>query len=148
MQNTFSLNGCNSGLDVVWLDVKDLHMACNFPVAKRPTAMSLNRTGEWARWMTEEVNELSVSQTIADQADALMDLIYFALGAFVELGIPPQKIFEFVHDANLAKAWPTGEMKCGEDGKLMKPPSWMQPQPAIRSYIEALSILASEPLHL
>lgn len=145
MKNPVSLSSCDYGLDEGWRQVHNFHLACNQPIGTRPAALSPIRTNQWASWITEEIDEFSKSKGIADQADALMDVIYFALGAFVEMGVPPQRIFEFVHAANLAKAWPSGEMRCAVDGKVIKPPNWIAPQPAIRTFIEALAKQALTP---
>jgi predicted HAD superfamily Cof-like phosphohydrolase len=130
----------STGLNIEWSQVREFHRLCGFPIGNAPQTLSPNRTGEWSRWLTEEVNEFSKATAIEDQADALMDLIYFALGAFVEMGIPPQGIFEVVHEANLAKLSPDGNVECTDDGKIVKPPNWIAPQHAIQMLVNKLTV--------
>lgn len=137
----------NSGaaLDIGWSKVSELHRLCGFPIGDIPSALHPNRVAEWARWLTEEINEFAGANSIEDQADALMDLIYFALGAFVEMGVPPQKIFELVHEANLAKGLAKGKMECDANGKLVKPVDWIAPQREIQIFIADLIAQSVEP---
>jgi predicted HAD superfamily Cof-like phosphohydrolase len=63
--------------------------------------------------------------------------MYFALGTLVEMGIKPEKIFDIVHRANMAKIWPDGTVHYNETGKTIKPPSWTDPYKQIESYIQS-----------
>lgn len=57
--------------------------------------------------LAEEIEELRMSDTATDEADALIDLVYFAYGALYKMGICPY-VFDtattIVHDANMTKA--------------------------------------------
>ncbi|MFC5986958.1 hypothetical protein [Marinicrinis lubricantis] len=79
-------------------------------------------------WMLEELCEFTRAETIEDQADALIDLIYFAMGTFVEMGVRPEKLFEIVNEANMSKLWPDGEPHFNEQGKIVKPEGWQPPE--------------------
>ena len=43
--------------------------------------------------MNEEVAEFLVAEDIYEQADAMIDLMYFALGTMVEMGLEPDELF-------------------------------------------------------
>ena len=59
--------------------------------------------------MNEEVAEFLVAQDIYEQADAMIDLIYFALGTLVEMGLEADELFDIVQKANMAKLWSDGK---------------------------------------
>jgi predicted HAD superfamily Cof-like phosphohydrolase len=89
--------------------------------------------------MLEEIDEFIESDNITDQADAMIDLIYFALGTLVEMGVKPQKLFDIVHEANMTKLWEDGKPRYNSDGKTIKPPGWQDPfkklEDAIGNYL-------------
>ena len=64
--------------------------------------------------MREEVDEFVESTNVVDQADAMIDLIYFALGTLVEMGVRPAPLFDIVHNANMQKLWPDGAPRIRE----------------------------------
>ena len=117
--------------------VKDFHKAFGHPIADKPTEMKFGRKATRRRWMTEELDEFLVARDIYGQTDAMIDLIYFALGTLVELGIPPAEVFKVVQDANMAKLH-DGEPKYREDGKIIKPEGWQPPEPKIKKIIDKL----------
>lgn len=77
----------------------------------------------------------SMEELIADQADAAVDAIYYLYNCFAMKGVNLSKIFDIVHQANLAKRDPaTGQyIRRESDGKVIKPPGWKAPD--IRSEI-------------
>ena len=120
-------------------DVKEFHARFGHPVREAPTLLEADRAKARAAWMQEEVAEFLAAQTIADQADAMIDLIYFAVGTLVEMGVRPEKLFDIVHGANMQKLWPDGKPRFRHDGKTVKPPSWVDPDESIRAEIERQS---------
>lgn len=63
--------------------------------------------------------------TLVAQSDALIDLIYFAYGSFVLLGVDPTRLFDSVHMANMQKLFPDGLPHYDETThKVMKPENW------------------------
>lgn len=71
----------------------------------------------------EEFQEWIAGATLHDEADALIDLIYVALGRLWAMGIDPAPLWRLVHDANMAKL--TGPKS--PEGKQLKPPGWTHP---------------------
>lgn len=75
---------------------------------------------------TEGKSELEL---IADQADAAVDSWVYLLNGFCKKGVDLSKIFDIVHQANMAKRDPeTGKfIRRESDGKILKPPGWKAP---------------------
>ncbi len=66
---------------------------------------------------------------ISAQADAMVDAWYYMLNAAAKCGINLSKIFDIVHEANMAKKDPkTGKfIRRESDGKVLKPDGWKPP---------------------
>lgn len=90
-------------------------------------------------YMLEELAEFMQAETIEDQADALIDLIYFAIGTFTLMGVNPEPLFNIVSRANLGKIMPDGTVLRNEQGKIQKPDGWHEqfaPEALIKEEIE------------
>lgn len=61
-------------------------------------------------------------------ADGLADLIYVTIGAALTFGIPLERVFEEVHRSNMTKIGPDGQVRRREDGKILKPDTFEEPQ--------------------
>src|SRR5262249_8871798 len=109
------------------------------PVRESPTLLTAERAAARASWMQEEVAEFLAAASIADQADAMIDLIYFAVGTMVEMGVRPERLFDIVPRAKLRRLGPDGQPRFRDDGKPIKPPAWVDPGGAIREEIERQS---------
>lgn len=117
--------------------VRDFQSKMGQPVADKPTEMDKQRKVERWIYMDEELDEFCSAETVVDQADAMIDLIYLALGTMVELGVKPEKLFEIVHNANMSKLWPDGKPRTNpETGKIIKPPTFVRPEPLLQEEIE------------
>ncbi len=95
-----------------------------------------DRAAKRYNWMLEEIEEFRKAGSIHDQADAMVDLIYFALGTLVEMGVRPGRLFDIVHEANMKKLWADGKVHYAPDGKVMKPPAWSPPEPQLIQEID------------
>jgi len=119
--------------------VKDFHKAFECLISETPVLLSENEVKRRVEFMREEIQEFIDSDTICDQADAMIDLIYFALGTLVEMGVKPKEIFDIVHNANMTKIWSDGKVHYREDnGKVIKPPEWQDPEPKIKEAINKM----------
>jgi predicted HAD superfamily Cof-like phosphohydrolase len=122
-----------------WNDVRLFHEKFGHPVADKPTMISKKRALSRAKWMNEEVAEFLVAEDVYEQADAMIDLMYFALGTMVEMGLEPDELFAIVQRANMAKLWPDGKPHYNpKDNKVIKPEGWEDPAPKIKAYIDYL----------
>ena len=136
------LYGCFRILSVMkkeWNDVREFHEKFGHPCPDAPRMLDKRRSLSRAKWMNEEVAEFLVAEDIYEQADAMIDLMYFALGTMVEMGLEPDELFEIVQQANMAKLWPDGKPHYNpKDGKVIKPDTWEDPAPKIRACIDAV----------
>ena len=122
-----------------WNDVREFHEKFGHPVAEKPVMIAKKRALSRAKWMNEEVAEFLIADNIYEQADAMIDLMYFALGTMVEMGLEADELFEIVQQANMAKLWPDGKPHYNpKDGKVIKPDTWEDPAPKIKAYIDAV----------
>jgi predicted HAD superfamily Cof-like phosphohydrolase len=134
-------------MDRCWEAVAAFHRAFGAPAADMPRLLTPDRVAERAGWLREEVAELEEAATVEEQADAMIDLIYFALGTLVEMGVRPARLFDIVHEANMQKLWPDGKpRKRPEDGKVLKPPTWQDPEPKIEAEIHRQLTVNNEQL--
>ncbi|MEK4910587.1 HAD family hydrolase [Niallia sp. FSL M8-0099] len=117
--------------------VREFQSKMGQPVADKPTVMNRSRQKDRYAYMSEELTEFMESSEVVDQADAMIDLIYLAIGTMVELGVKPEKLFEIVHEANMSKIWPDGKPHTDpETGKIIKPPTFVRPEPLLQAEIE------------
>jgi len=117
--------------------VKEFQVAFNHPIASTPTFMDKKRAEARMSWVKEEVDEFLESDNVIDQADALVDALYFILGTAVEIGVDLEPVFDIVQKANMAKLWSDGKPHYRElDGKVEKPEGWQAPEPQIEAEIK------------
>lgn len=98
------------------------------PIPSTPSRLSVTRK-DWAmRAFNEEIAEFHKAETLEDEADALVDLAYFALGRLVEMGLAPKPLFEEVHKANMSKKRGELSKRPGSLGHdAVKPEGWTPP---------------------
>ncbi|MCL1858365.1 MAG: hypothetical protein FWF92_03945 [Oscillospiraceae bacterium] len=119
--------------------VKEFHKMFNHRVKETPFLLQEDEVKNRVEFMREEIQEFIDSKNIYDQADAMIDLIYFALGTLVEMGVKPKEIFDIVHEANMTKIWSDGKVHYREDnGKVIKPPEWEDPYVKIKKAIDRM----------
>lgn len=128
------------GMNKEYEMVKTFQKTFGHPYADFPTVMSKDRA--WIRYgfMKEEIDEFleaSVEGDVIEQADAMIDLMYFALGTLVEIGVQPAQLFEIVQNANMSKLWADGKPRYDErTGKILKPEGWVDPHEALKEEVE------------
>lgn len=138
------------GLNKGFFQVRDFHKAFGHPVSDSPVRIDAERALARADWMKEEVQEFLDALTVTDQADAMIDLIYFALGTLVEMGVRPDRLFDIVQEANMGKLHEIdGEMVAvyRADGKILKPSNWrvnFAPEARLKAEIEFQAERAKE----
>lgn len=122
-------------LSAAYNAVRQFHKTFGHPAPDVPQMQPDNLVTRRAAWIMSEVDELVEAPTIIQQADAYLDVIYFALGGLVELGVEPSAIFDLVQAANMAKIWPDGSVQKDATGKVIKPVGWVAPDAAIADAI-------------
>lgn len=93
---------------------------------------------------TAELEAAVLGGSVSDQADALIDLIYFAIGGLYQMGVPFQACWESVHSKNMAKV--VGMTKRGTDNDAMKPEGWTPPDHDVllnmpKAFMDAAALL-------
>lgn len=107
----------------------------------RPTPQLLEqKESDWLIGaLKEEIDEFETVEHLHEKADALVDLIYFAVGGLTRMGIDHYKarrIFSVVHEANMQK------VKGKKEGRAVqseldasKPAGWIAPDEKIKNII-------------
>lgn len=75
-------------------------------------------------------------ERIAEQADALVDIVYYVENAAVKAGIDLEPIFNVVHAANESKKFDDGKYHRNAEGKVIKPPAWTPPDVKIEVLLQ------------
>lgn len=107
---------------------------CALPIPAEPSIMDPQRL-EWANTaMQEELTEFNgacEAGDVLEAADALIDLVYFALGRLIEMGVPATAVMDEVQRANMGKR--RGELSKRPSSKghdAVKPEGWTPPDHA------------------
>jgi len=121
------------------MDVKDFNKKFGLMVHDKPTHLTTRKLSERIEFMYEELSEFeesaqvngvvngeAVYQDMEGMADALVDLVYVAIGTAVMMGLPWQQLWDDVHRANMAKV--LGATKRNHRVDLMKPEGWVGPK--------------------
>ncbi len=126
-------------------DVRRFHQKFALLVSLSPTHLTKRKLKERIECLREELGEFieacglellykengvaleesGRAQDLAGQADALVDLVYFALGTAVMMGLPWQELWDDVQRANMAKE--RGVSHRGHKVDCIKPPGWQPP---------------------
>jgi predicted HAD superfamily Cof-like phosphohydrolase len=84
--------------------------------------------------LTEELNEFTRSDKEVDKLDALVDIIFVAIGSMHKLGLTPQQIvraIEIVCDANDQK-----QANKDANGKIMKDHNFISPETKLQKLLD------------
>lgn len=79
------------------------------------------------RFLKEEIIEYEDADSREEEFDALLDLIYVALGTLYLYGFDFYEGFKRVHEANMMKDVVKGETLDGSGKHLSKPEGWVPP---------------------
>ncbi len=109
-------------------DVVEFNDKFGFGIRTSPGHLTRRKLQERIDFMQEELNEFIEGvnkQNLAEQADALIDLAYVAMGTAHMLGLPWEQLWSDVHRANMAKVRGIG--KRGHLNDCIKPADWVPP---------------------
>jgi predicted HAD superfamily Cof-like phosphohydrolase len=116
-----------------YTDVVAFHRKYQVPCATEPSLLDASTMNYRVGFLQEELTELTYSYGNDDLegcADALVDLVYVALGTALMMGLPWEKLWDEVQRANMTKrlAKPDGsDSKRGNPLDVVKPPGWVGP---------------------
>jgi len=125
----------------MWQDIVDFHQKYGVPCAPTPSLPGHNLGDgrdpkEMAdfrlKFMEEELQEFRDGMAAGDQAqclDALVDLVYVAMGTACVMGMPWDAAWDAVQAANMSKvrAERAGDSKRGTAYDIVKPHGWTAP---------------------
>jgi predicted HAD superfamily Cof-like phosphohydrolase len=122
--------------------VREFAEACNGSLAEKPVELSKDEISFIRIMVNDELTELEEAKDIVEQADALVDAIYYLCDCAAKHGMNLDPLFEIVHRANMTKIV-DGKIIRREDGKILKPEGWQDPKPILESEMERQSKLGS-----
>jgi predicted HAD superfamily Cof-like phosphohydrolase len=108
--------------------VATMHTQFGLLVSPKPTRLTRRKMGERIACLREELEELILAannQDLPEMADALVDLVVFAKGTAVMMGLPWAALYDDVMRANMAKVRGVGHR--GHKVDLIKPLGWRGP---------------------
>ena len=109
-------------------DIHDFHQKFGLMSPDGPTSLDPELRAFRIKFMQEELDEYVNSTTLEDQFDALIDLVYVALGTAYLHGFPFPEGWARVQAANMTKVRGTkATSKRGSDFDVVKPPGWTPP---------------------
>jgi predicted HAD superfamily Cof-like phosphohydrolase len=114
--------------------VREFHEKFSCLINTTPTANVdpelLTARGEFMQEELKEFQDAADQNDLTEMVDALADIIYFAYGTAINLGVDLEPVFEEVHRSNMTKIWPDRTVRRREDGKVIKPPTYTKPDVA------------------
>lgn len=111
-------------------DVKNFQLKFGQLVGDKPRHLTKRKLSERVAQMQEELDEFKEAveaDDIAEQADALIDLVFFAMGTAVHMGLPWQALWNDVVRANMSKV-PGVKPERGFLVDCIKPEGWKGPK--------------------
>lgn len=120
-------------------DVRAFNLKFDLVVGDQPQHLTARKLKERIEFINEELVEFILAsgvspqgeqigeQNMAEMADALVDLVYVAMGTAVMMGLPWERLWDDVHRANMAKERGTTDRMRAD---LIKPQGWVGPKTA------------------
>lgn len=119
-------------------DVAAFHVRFDLPRPMTPRLLDPATQLFRSDFMQEELNEFwiacnpsyNMKPDLAKAADALIDLVYVAMGTAVMMGLPWQELWNEVQRANMEKVRARADgadSKRGSALDVVKPPGWRPP---------------------
>jgi predicted HAD superfamily Cof-like phosphohydrolase len=105
-------------------DVRDFSAKFGLRVPNRPRFLFETEEHSQVDHLSEELDEYARAANLADRLDALVDLVYVALGTALLHGFNFEEAWRRVHAANMRKERSAG---AGAEHDVVKPPGWVAP---------------------
>lgn len=137
--------------------VREFHHKFGVPVGNVPIAFVPGDVADFrTKFLQEELDEYKAaieSGDVVKQFDALIDLVYVAVGCAVWQGFDFDTGFNIVHAANMQKQRVDRAENSarGSGFDVIKPPGWVAPDEDLRRLLIRQTdryLQAQEPLHL
>jgi predicted HAD superfamily Cof-like phosphohydrolase len=113
-------------------DIKAFHEKFDLTPAPEPQFLDRDTMLFRLNFLHEELSELATAiheQDLTEVLDALVDIVYVALGTAYLMDLPFADAWDEVHASNMAKvrAVHESESKRGSKADVIKPPGWAPP---------------------
>lgn len=110
-------------------DIQDFHEKFLLNYDGRPRLLDKDISDFRIKFLLEELIEYTTCVEKADKLDALVDLVYVALGTSYLHGFDFREAWRRVHDANMKKVRceRPGDSSRGSTFDVIKPPGWQPP---------------------
>ena len=110
-------------------DIEEFHDKFNHTYQDYPRPLTRNEKAFRITCLREEIREYEESENLEEELDALVDLVYFALGTAYRHGFDFKEAWKRVHTANMRKirAGTASESKRGSNLDIIKPKNWKKP---------------------
>lgn len=110
-------------------DIRDFHEKFEIDYEGPPRFLPDDLAGFRVKFLTEELNEFIHSEQLETDLDALVDLVYVALGTAYLQGFDFNEAWRRVHEANMKKvrALSPADSKRGSTWDVVKPEGWQPP---------------------
>lgn len=121
--------------------VGEFRSKMGLPISETPHFLSGNEAMYFSRFILEELSEFMKANeegSLVDAADALVDLVYVAMGMAHAMGLPFDDLFPIVHKANMAKQPANDAIRSmrGSQYDVVKPIGWEPPEPMLLAIIQ------------
>jgi predicted HAD superfamily Cof-like phosphohydrolase len=119
-------------------DVAEFHQVVLNQPQLSPDDPWANLMVQRRQFLEEEIAELGhaiYKEDLVDVTDALIDMIYVAIGTLYIMGVPISALWDVVHQANMQKK--RGMTKRGVFYDACKPLGWVPPEGAIERILES-----------
>ena len=113
-------------------DIADFHEKFQLPQPQRPSLLTPEMAAFRIKFMQEELDEFILAHrqgNLAECLDALVDIVYVAIGTAWLMNLPFDRAWSAVHGANMQKirAERPTDSKRGTSFDVIKPPGWKHP---------------------
>jgi len=121
-------------------DVFEFHKKFEIPIEKYPAFPVKELLDFRMKFLREEVDEFGEAvrnDDIVKAFDALIDVVYVAIGTAVIMNLPFEKGWDIVHSANMTKirAKNASQSKRGTAFDVVKPSNWIAPDMMLHSLL-------------
>lgn len=113
-------------------DISDFHIKFGNAYVGRPRGLEGDLLNFRVKFLEEELAEYknaAINDDLEGQLDALVDLVYVAMGTAYIQGFNFREAWKRVHAANMRKvrAQDAAQSKRGHSSDVVKPPGWEAP---------------------
>ena len=120
-------------MESMWRDIEEFHAQFKIPQSEVPGFHSNEMMEFRIRFLQEELDEFNEAWVSGDTTkafDALIDLVYVALGTAHICNFPFEEGWRHVHDANMMKRRVKKKTASKRDSEfdIVKPKGWVSPE--------------------